>query len=91
MSLPNKIKSVEPNYHRDDAVILLERYFDEWSNCEDWWGGGNTWDLNIFTEFDEKSCDYGLIRTINVRNLEMLENGKIQTGCETIDYFELKL
>ena len=50
MILPNKIDPIEPNYHEDDAISLLERWYDEWSKDEDWWSGGNTWDLNIYTE-----------------------------------------
>ena len=52
MNLPNKIKSIEPNYHRDDAIRYLERWFDEWSNDGDWWGGTNRWDINVFS-YDE--------------------------------------
>ena len=85
MSLPNKIKSVEPNYHRDDAVILLERYFDEWIKDDDWWDGGNTWDLNIFTtdNINYKVVIYGLTEID-------------ESYCETdtsneLDLFELKL
>ena len=38
------VEPIKPNYHEDDAIALLERYFDEWSKDEDWWSGGNTWD-----------------------------------------------
>ena len=48
MILPNKIEPIEPNYDEIDAIILLERWYDEWSKDEDWWSGGNTWDLNVF-------------------------------------------
>ena len=94
----NKIEPIEPNYHEDDAISLLERWYDEWSKDEDWWGGGNTWDLNIFTEHDEKEFDYGSRREIWVYGLVRKCNGELQVALtdedgysNDIDNFELKL
>ena len=86
MKLPNKVESIKSNYHRDDAVILLEKYFDEWSKDEDWWYGGNTWDLNIFTYDDEKYVIsvYGLVKYDDDTPYDT------NTGNE-LDKFEFKL
>ena len=85
--MPNKIEPIEPNYHEDDAISLLERWYDEWSKDEDWWSGGNTWDLNIFAYDDENPNDY----TINVYGLVSFDDS-IQTDTSNeIDLFELKL
>ena len=89
MILPNKIEPIEPNYHEDDAISLLERWYDEWTKEGDWWSGGNTWDLNIFAYDDENPNEY----TINVYGLEQhstSEYPSTDTGTE-IDLFELKL
>ena len=89
MILPNKIEPIEPNYDEIDAIILLERWYDEWSKEEDWWSGGNTWDLNIFAYDDENPNDY----TINVYGLAKYDDDEllhIDTSNE-IDVFELKL
>ena len=93
MILPNKIEPIEPNYHEDDAIALLERWYDEWSNDEDWWHGSKTWDLNIFTEHDAEEFEYGSRWVINVYGLEQhstSEYPSIDTSNE-IDLFELKL
>ena len=45
MSIPFKIEVVEPNYHEDDIFIAIERYYDEWTKDDEWWYGGNTWDV----------------------------------------------
>ena len=93
MKLPNKIEPIEPNYHEDDAISLLERWYDEWSTGEDWWGGGNTWDLNIFTEHDAEEFEYGSRWVINVYGLAKYDDDEllhIDTSNE-IDLFELKL
>tara|TARA_R110000824_G_scaffold381405_1_gene574117 strand:+ start:305 stop:574 length:270 start_codon:yes stop_codon:yes gene_type:complete len=89
MKLPNKIEPIEPNYDEIDAIILLERWYDEWSKDEDWWSGGNTWDLNIFAYDDENPNDY----TINVYGLVRYdddEHPSTDTSNE-LDRFELKL
>ena len=86
-NLPNKIEPIKPNYHEDDAIILLERWFDEWSKEEDWWSGGNDWDLNIFAYDDENPNDY----TINVYGL-VKHGDSVQTDTTNeLDKFELKL
>ena len=93
MILPNKIEPIEPNYHEDDAISLLERWYDEWSKDEDWWSGGNTWDLNIYTEHGEEEYDYGSRWVINVYGLVKYDDDEllhIDTSNE-IDLFELKL
>ena len=93
MILPNKIEPIEPNYDEIDAIILLERWYDEWSKDEDWWSGGNTWDLNIFTEHGEKEYDYGSRWVINVYGLVKYDDDEllhIDTSNE-LDLFELKL
>ena len=93
------IEPIEPNYHEDDAISLLERWYDEWSKDEDWWSGGNTWDLNVFTAqypvlmHGEKEYDYGSRWIINVYGLEQHSTSEFpstDTGNE-IDRFELKL
>ena len=89
MNLPNKVEPIKPNYHEDDAIALLERWYDEWSNDEDWWHGSKTWDLNIFAYDDENPNDY----TINVYGLVKHDDDEllhIDTSNE-IDFFELKL
>tara|TARA_Y100001938_G_C8008242_1_gene388548 strand:+ start:620 stop:898 length:279 start_codon:yes stop_codon:yes gene_type:complete len=50
MSIPFKIEVVEPNYHEDDIFIAIERHYDEWTKDDEWWYGGNTWDVNVYTE-----------------------------------------
>ena len=92
MILPNKVEPIKPNYHEDDAIVLLERWFDEWSKDEDWWSGGNTWDLNVFTEHEEE--DYvGSEWVVAIYGLEQhstSEYPSTDTSTE-IDVFELKL
>ena len=90
MILPNKIEPIEPNYDEIDAIILLERWYDEWSTGEDWWGGGNTWDLNIFNFGDMGEEGHW---TINVYGLEQHSTSEYpSTDTSTaIDVFELKL
>ena len=92
MILPNKIEPIEPNYDEIDAIILLERWSDEWSKDEDWWSGGNTWDLNVFTEHEEE--DYvGSEWVVAIYGLEQhstSEYPSTDTSTE-IDVFELKL
>jgi hypothetical protein len=86
-NLPNKIEPIEPNYHEDDAISLLERWYDEWSKDEDWWSGGNTWDLNVFNFEDDGHW------TVNVYGLEQhstSEHPSTDTSTE-LDLFELKL
>ena len=92
MILPNKIEPIEPNYHEDDAISLLERWYDEWSKDEDWWSGGNTWDLNVFTEHEEEDYE-GSEWVVAIYGLEQhstLEFPSTDTSTE-IDLFELKL
>ena len=85
MNLPNKIEPIKPNYHEDDAISLLERWFDEWSNDEDWWYGSKTWDLNIFTNSRRWIVNiYGLVRYDGDEYLST------DTSNE-LDLFELKL
>ena len=92
MILPDKIDPIKPNYHEDDAIALLERWYDEWSKDEDWWSGGNTWDLNVFTEHEEE--DYvGSEWVVAIYGLEQhstSEYPSTDTSTE-IDVFELKL
>ena len=93
MNLPNKVEPIKPNYHEDDAIALLERWYDEWSNDEDWWSGSKTWDLNIFTEHDAEEFEYGSRWVINVYGLAKYDDDEllhIDTSNE-IDLFELKL
>ena len=91
MILPNKIEPIAPNYHEDDAISLLERWFDEWSESEDWWSGGKTWDINIFTEHDAEEFEYGSRWVIAVYGLVKYDDS-IQTDTSNeIDVFELKL
>ena len=93
MKLPNKVEPIKPNYHEDDAIALLERWFDEWSKDEDWWHGSKTWDLNIFTEPDAEEFEYGSRWVINVYGLVKYDDDEllhIDTSNE-IDVFELKL
>ena len=93
MNLPNKVEPIKPNYHEDDAIALLERWYDEWSKDEDWWHGSKTWDLNIFTEYDAVEFEYGSRWVINVYGLAKHDDDEllhIDTGNE-IDVFELKL
>jgi len=93
MNLPNKVEPIKPNYHEDDAIALLERWYDEWSSDEDWWSGSKTWDLNIFTEHDAEEFEYGSRWVINVYGLVKYDDDEllhIDTSNE-IDLFELKL
>ncbi len=63
MNLPNKIEAIKPNYHRDDAIMILEEWFDEWSIDYDWWHGAKTWDINIYRDVDGwYICIYPLVR-----------------------------
>ena len=87
-----KVEPIEPNYHEDDAISLLERWFDEWSKDEDWWHGGNTWDLNVFTEHEEEDYE-GSEWVVAIYRLEQhstSEHPSTDTSTE-IDLFELKL
>ena len=96
MNSPNKyaqIEPIKPNYHEDDAIALLERWYDEWSKDEDWWHGSKTWDLNIFTDSGEEEFEYGSRWVVAVYGLEQhptKEFPSINTSNE-IDLFELKL
>ena len=93
MILPNKVEPIKPNYHEDDAIALLERWYDEWSKDEDWWSGGKTWDLNIFTEHGEEEYDYGSRWIISVYGLVKYDNDeRLSTDTSNeVDVFELKL
>ena len=93
MNLPNKIEPIKPNYHEDDAISLLERWFDEWIKEEDWWCGAKTWDLNIFTEHDEKEYDYGRRWIVNIYGLVRYDGDEyLSTDTSNeLDLFELKL
>jgi hypothetical protein len=55
MILPNKAEPVKLNYHRDDAVAILEQYHDEWNTQDDWWHGLKTVDINVYRN-DEYGC-----------------------------------
>ena len=91
MNLPNKVEPIKPNYHEDDAIALLERWYDEWSESEDWWSGGKTWDINIFTEHDAEEFEYGSRWVIAVYGLVKYDDS-IQTDTSNeLDLFELKL
>ena len=87
------VEPIKPNYHEDDAISLLERWYDEWSKEEDWWSGGNTWDLNIFTEHGEEEYDYGSRWIINVYGLVRYDGDEYPSTdtSNEIDLFELKL
>jgi len=85
MILPNKVEPIKPNYHEDDAIALLEMHYDEWSKDEDWWDGGTTWDLNIFTTDD---INYKVV----IYGLTEIDESYCETDTSNeVDVFELKL
>ena len=94
MILPNKVEPIKPNYHEDDAIALLERWYDEWAKDDDWWYGGNTWDLNICRKryncsSTRKDGEY----VINVYGLVRYDDDEYPSTdtSNEIDLFELKL
>jgi len=91
-NLPNKVEPIKPNYHEDDAIAYLERYFDEWTKTDDWWYGDDTWDLNVFTYHQEEDYE-GSEWTIAIYPLVKYDDDEllhIDTSTE-LDLFELKL
>jgi len=86
MNSPSKVEPVEHNYHEDDAIAYLERWYDLWSKDEDWWGGSNNWDINIFNFEDDGHW------TIGVCGLVKMSDDSIQTDTSNeIDLFELNI
>ena len=84
-NLPNKVEPIKPNYHEDDAMVILEKYYDEWVIHHDWWHGSDTWDLNVYRDIDTwYVCIYGLVR---YDSEELLQTDT----SYLIDRFELKL
>ena len=84
------VEPIKPNYHEDDAITLLERWFDEWTKEEDWWSGSKTWDLNVFNL--EINPDDGHW-TVNVYGLEQhstSEYPSTDTSTE-LDLFEFNI
>ena len=84
-------KRIKPNYNIQKAIEYLERLFDDWIGDEDWWGGTDTWDINVFTELDLEGWKTGYW-VVNVFGLEQDEDGELHTRTETeLDYFEFQL
>tara|TARA_Y100000310_G_scaffold231515_1_gene234090 strand:+ start:570 stop:833 length:264 start_codon:yes stop_codon:yes gene_type:complete len=78
---------IEHNYHEDDALIILEKYFDVWSKEDDWWCDNGEVDVNIWNDDEDRD-----IWHIFVCGLVNMDDGSYQTytGLE-IDAFKFKL
>ena len=77
------IATIEPNYHEDDAIALLERWYDEWIEDGDWWGGTETWSLHVW--YDEG---------FRVEVCGVVDNGDGTLSADSnreLDYFEFIL
>ena len=48
----NSPKEIKPEYDRDECIRIVEMYFDEWSQDDDWWFGTGTYDINVYTPED---------------------------------------
>ena len=82
---------VEHNYKRKQLVKYLEKNFDEWSNQEDWWGGTEKWDVNVYTDDFFTDDDYGHVFQISVYGLELMQ-GHLQVDTrEELDTFFVHL
>lgn len=92
MSEP-EITSVKPNYKRKRLIKYLEKNFDKWSKSEDWWGGTNTWDVNVFKIYPHESgIDYdSYIYTISVYGLEVYDRTLQVNTSDELDHLELYL
>ena len=87
----NHTCKVEHNYKREELVKYLEENFDQWSNQEDWWGGTDKWDVNVFTDDFFTDNDYGQVFQISVYGLQLMQ-GYLQVDTSTeLDEFWLHL
>ena len=87
MNLPRQIESIEHNYHEDAAMIIVEKYFDEWSKDEDWWHGTNEIDVNVWNDEDDRE-----IWHVFVCGLVRMDDGYYETDTNNeIDKFTFKL
>ena len=82
-----KLDIIEPNYHEDDALIILERYFDLWSKDEDWWQDNGSVDINAWRDEEDRGLWH-----IFVRGLVNMSDGTYQTQTSLeIDKFTFNL
>ena len=86
------MKAVIPNYNIQNAIEYMERWFDKWINGdEDWWGGTDTWDINVYTESESEYWENGLW-VVSIYGLEQDKDGFIHTDTGTeLDCFEFNL
>lgn len=82
---------VEHNYKREELVKYLEKNHDEWSNQEDWWGGTDKYDVNVYTDDFFTDDDYGHVFQISVYGLELSQGYLEVDTSQNIDEFMLHL
>ena len=89
-----EVTKVANNYNRKDLIKYLEENFDEWSTDEDWWGGTETWDVNVFTDGYPVWSEYeddGLKFIINVYGLEVYDGTLQINTSDELEYMEVTL
>ena len=76
---------IDHNYKEEDALIILEEHFDEWSKDDDWWCDNGEVDVNIWNDEDD-------IWYVFVYRLVNMDDGSYQTytGLE-VDAFKFNL
>ena len=88
-----KKKRIKPNYNRQKAIEYLEKWFDVWRGDEDWWGGTDTWDINVFTDIEVGGGEYQETGHwfVNAFGIEQDEDGGLHADTNSeLDYFEFK-
>ena len=78
---------IDHNYKEEDALIILEEHFDEWSKDDDWWCDNGEVDVNIWNDEDDDD-----IWHVFVYRLVNMDDGSYQTytGLE-VDAFKFNL
>ena len=82
---------VDHEFELEELIKYLEKNHDEWSNQEDWWGGTDKYDVNVYTDDFFTDDDYGHVFQISVYGLELMQ-GLLQSDTDTvIDEFTIYL
>lgn len=83
---------IKNSYKVGDVIPYLEKWFDEWNKQEDWWGGTEEWDVNVFTDAFEREKDYGTKFQVSVYGLETLEDKSVQVDtANELDNFQIEI
>jgi hypothetical protein len=86
------------------VLFILERYYDEWSKCDDWWYGLDDCDINVFQSIKAMNGSSGYINFSNSSDCKVTvyglnyaygDDGEISQYAETdtevvLDEFNIK-